>query len=152
MDIFRKLLVLGLSEAVRKGPLHLQMPNCGVPNGDPQIVNVDILGKPSLFIWNEIDALEVRIAVWWDYDHFSNPVSNQEPFFGAGPLAHKRQYPNFVGATASGWLERKAGLYIQGFGRDGIIHTYLRRDMREMLVEMPDPQPLGFQPEGRFYF
>lgn len=49
--------------------------------------------------------------------------------------------------SASGWLERRTGQWLQ---RGGRVH-YLARDRRAALEAIPPIEPQGFAPKGRFF-
>jgi len=157
MDNYRKLLVLGGNEAVRRGELSLVAPEGDAPIDEDGHLFADIAGYPSVVMWNSISVGELRISVWWDYDHLKHPQAEasgnaRESFKLSQPLAKKVHYPKFVGATASAWLERKTGTHLQGHGKRNIFDTYLRTDMREKLRAVPDPKPEGYEAEGKFFF
>ncbi len=156
MDDYRKLLVLGVNEAVRQGRLSLVAPEGDAPTGEDGHIFTELAGYPSVVIWNSISVGELRVSVWWNYDHSKHPQAEspgnaRESFALSRPLAKKIYYPKFVGATASAWLERKTGTHLQGHGKKNIFDTYLRTDMREKLRAIPDPEPEGYKAEGQFF-
>ena len=98
----------------------------------------------------------MQISVWWDYDHKKHPQADlqgsfQEKFATRAPLAKENKLLLFVGAVASGWLERKDGKYLQGMGRRGILDHYIRRNDHQKLISLHDPKPMGFKIEGAFH-
>lgn len=152
MNNHRKLLVLGLNEVLRTGNVSLD-PAQQIVDGHMQ---TEIAGRPSVVIWHGISGDEVHIAVWWDYDHSKHPQANlegnqRERFHGPSPLAKPQHYPKFVGAFSSGWVERRTGAYIQGFGDKGLDEVYTRRGEAEELLAIPKPIPMGFEAEGKFF-
>lgn len=152
MNNHRKLLVLGLNELLRVGKVSLD-PAQEVLDGHLQ---TEIAGRPSVVIWCGISCDEIRITVWWDYDHSKHPQANlegnqRERFHGPSPLAKPQHYPRFVGAFSSGWLERRTGAYIQGRGGQGLGEVYTRRTDAEVLSDLPNPIPMGFKAEGKFF-
>lgn len=156
MDGYRKLLILAVNEAVRQGKISLDAPASDAPTDENGHLFTELAGFPSVVIWSSINVGELRISVWWDYDHSRHPQAEslgnaRETFTSAEPLAKRSAYSKFVGATASAWLERKTGKYIQGYGKDNIIYTYLRTNMREKLRAIPDPKPVGYGAEGKFF-
>ncbi|WP_285295554.1 hypothetical protein [Aureimonas altamirensis] len=156
MNNFRKLLVLGLNEALGRDLLTLEAPRSDAPTNEDSHAMFEIAGFPSVFLWSSISVGELRISVWWDYDHSNHPQADspgnsKETFSLSQPLAKRNKYPKFVGATASAWLERKTGKHLQGEGKQGVFHTYLRADMKERLRSMPAPTPIGYQAEGQFF-
>lgn len=156
MNDFRKLLVLGVNEAVRQGKLSLHAPLSDEYTDENGYLMTTLAGRPAVVIWSSIGFGEIRVSVWWDYDHSKHPQaeltgSSREQFQTSRPLAKKAYYPKFVGATASAWLERKTGCFLQGTSEKRIFDTYLRRGMKAVLREIPDPKPLGYEAEGRFF-
>jgi hypothetical protein len=156
MDNYRKLLILGVNEAVRQGKISLAAPEGDAPTDEHGHLFTDLAGYPSVVIWNSISVGELEISVWWNYDHSKHPQAEssgnaRESFNMSRPLAKKVHYPKFVGATASAWLERKTGTYLQGHGKRNIVNTYLRTDMREKLRAVPTPKPDGYEAEGKFF-
>jgi len=84
----------------------------------------------SVIIWRNIGFGELHISIWWKYNHNNHPQANlkgnqKENFNLSQPLANRNQYRKFVGVTASCWLERKRGKYIQGTNRESIFDTYM---------------------------
>lgn len=64
------------------------------------------------------------------------------------PAARKRA--QFVGATASVWLERKDGLFIQGAPAP-LFDVYTRKGVEKELSEVPWEEPRGFKISGDYY-
>lgn len=156
MNAHRKLLILGLNEAIQQGKISLSAPLEDAPTDEKGHLFVDVHGFPSVVLWNSISVGELRVSVWWNYDHSRHPQAElsgdaRESFRGSKPLAKRSHYLKFVGATASGWLERNTGTYLQGTGSQGVFDTYLRKDMREHLQAIPEPSPKGYSPEGKFF-
>lgn len=118
----------------------------------------DLAGKPSVINWFDAGFEELRISVWWDYDHSKHPQayadfpdsdSNKEKFRTTQPLAKPQHYPKFVGVTFSFYLERKAGKWIQG-KEDKFkgFDRYIRRGIQDQLDALPDVFPNGFKVSG----
>ncbi len=147
--MFRILLAHSLNQAVQANLLSL-VPGTRDTNPEEKgWANFIIAGRPSIFAWHSIGSNELKIAVWWDYDHAKNPAASSELFSAWGPLAKQYRYREFVGALAAGWLERTRGVYIQGFGDDdGIIDPYCRQSSKNYLRSLPTPMPRGFLMEG----
>ncbi|UIK20256.1 hypothetical protein [Rhizobium leguminosarum] len=108
----RKLMVLAVNEAVKQGLLSLEAPPNDGPTDEDGHLIAEIAGRPSVVNWSSISAGEVRVSVWWDYDHSKNPQANEkgdyrESFSSTQPLAKDSHYPKFVGVTVSGWLNEK---------------------------------------------
>lgn len=129
---------------------------------DPQRIDnghvfADLFGYPTVILWSDIGFQELRISVWWKYDHSLHPQANldgnaKENFDCASPLSKPQHYRKFVGVTASGWLERKSGKYLQGKNQRGIFEVYTRRGERIELEKLPIPEPKGFAIEGKVHF
>lgn len=152
MNPHRKLLVLGLNEALRTGRISLDP--AGDENGH---LFARIAGHDSIVCWSAINAGELRLSVWWKYDHDKHPQANlqgnqRENFNGSSPLAKSQHYPRFVGAVVAGWVERSSGKFLQGHGARGLFDVYTRRGERAELDEIPTPPTNGFEPEGQFFF
>lgn len=144
-------MVLGLNEALRHGAVALD--STGEEEGHLFPVIAD---HPSVVSWNTISAGELRLSVWWKYDHSKHPQANlqgaqQERFRTSSPLAKPQHYPKFVGAVVSGWIERRTGKFVQGRGSEGLFDIYTRRGERENLDAISTPRPDGFAIEGKFF-
>lgn len=152
MHTHRKLLVLGLNELLERGLLSLD-PAVPVHAGH---LLTSIAEEPSVIIWNGISGDEVSLSVWWKYDHSKHPQadlegSQRESFHGPTPLAKPLHYQKFVGAFASGWVERRTGRFLQGVGSAGLNEAYTRRTDVGALQALPTPTPAGFKAEGKFF-
>ncbi|HKY21342.1 MAG TPA: hypothetical protein VJM31_08990 [Vicinamibacterales bacterium] len=146
----RKLLVTGLNHVVEQGLISL-----AGQDEEQGHVFATLLGRPSVILWNGISAQELRLSVWWDYDHSNHPQANlgdnmRERFQTDQPLAKERHYPKFVAGVVSGWVERKTGRWLQGEGQKN-LSVWLRPDAKETLREVPNPVGNGFDVEGRFF-
>lgn len=151
MNPYRKLLMLGVNHLLSEGLIDLN--SQADVSGHTQAT---LAGRDAVIQWNGIGSGELRVTVWWDYDHSNHPQANltgnsREEFRTSTPLAKRHHYPKFVGVTASGWLERKAGKYLQGEGSSGIFDTYARRGALALLDAVPDPTPAGYQASGSFH-
>lgn len=156
MNNYRKLLILALNEALDRRLLTLDAPRTDAPTDEDGHAMFEVAGFHSVFLWNSISVGELRVSIWWNYDHSNHPQANspgnsKETFSLSRPLARRTKYPNFVGATASAWLGRKTDKHLQGEGKRGVFDTYLRADMKERLNSMPEPKPIGYQAEGPFF-
>lgn len=154
MNPYRKLMVLGLNELLMRGLLSLDWD--GETNDNAAYIETNIGGYNSIIAWTGIGFGEVRISVWWKYDHNKHPQANlsgneRESFSTSRPLAKKQHYPKFVGVVCSAWLERKRGKYLQGKGNDYLFDKYTRSGELEHLKQLPNPVPLGYEPEGNFH-
>lgn len=148
---YKKLLIAALNELLNRKLVSLTAPDDSVD--EKGHVFLEIFGYPSVVMWDDIGFEELRISVWWKYDQTLHPQANltgnaKESFSCASPLANKVHYNKFVGVTASGWLERKAGKYLQGKGNRGIFEIYTRKGEKAELEKIVAPAPNGFDIEG----
>ncbi|MGI4947396.1 MAG: hypothetical protein ACRYHC_01695 [Janthinobacterium lividum] len=149
MDPLRKLLVLATNYLIESGQIDLASQEDVKGN-----LQANIGGRNSVITWNGIGAGEVRVSIWWDYEHDKHPQANlggnsRERFLTSAPLAKRQHYQKFVGVVVSAWLERETGRYLQGTGRDFLPDKYVRRGALALIDALPDPVPLGFSAEGR---
>jgi hypothetical protein len=155
MNPHRKLLVLGVNELLIRGLISLDWDGSSIEGAAH--IEVVLAGHSSIVAWSGIGLGEIRVSVWWKYDHSNHPQANlsgshREKFLPGSPLAKRQHYPKFVAAVSGGWLERKDGKYLMGKGNQGVLDRYIGRAESEYLVNMPNPVPLGFAQEGRFHF
>lgn len=152
MNPHRKLLVLGLNEALRSASVSLD------PISDQKgHLFASIAGHDSVVSWSAINLGELRLSVWWKYDHSKHPQADlqgnqREDFTGSSPLAKFQHYPRFVGVVVAGWVERSTGKFLQGYGSEGLFDVYTRRGERVELERIPSPIANGFAPEGQLFF
>ena len=149
MHTHRKLLVLGLNELLERRLLSL---DSAMPVKDGHL-QIEIADEPSVIIWRDIGSDEIELSVWWKYEHAKHPQKdlqgNQcESFHGPTPLSKPQHYPNFVGAFASGWLNRRDQAHLQGYGAKDIFEKYTRRGEEAVLQAIPTPAPMGFKIDG----
>jgi hypothetical protein len=154
MNSHRKLLVLALNELLERKLVSLDDPGNGADGSGH--LSVLLAGSPSMITWNDISGGEQRLSVWWKYDHSRHPQANlegnaRETFSGSSPLAKSQHYPKFVGVTASCWVERRTGKWLQGRGRENLFDVYTRRNELAALEALPDPIPMGYKAEGKFF-
>lgn len=157
MDKYRKLMIHGINAALDSGRLTLETPPNDGPTNEDGHIETMIAGQPSIVAWSSIGYGEVRVSVWWKYNHSAHPQANlqgnmREQFHTSSPLAKRSKYPAFVGATVSGWLERKTSKHLQGKGSERLFDIYLRKGEKEALEGLPEPKPKGYLAEGKFYF
>jgi hypothetical protein len=124
-------------------PIHLLPPEHG------HIV-VELAGQPSCIVWHDVGSGELSVSVWWkfDYEAYSRRTSSITNFATTMPAA--RRYSQFAGATASIWLERKGGLFIQGTPAR-LFDVYTRKGVEKELSELPWEVPRGFKISGDYY-
>lgn len=156
MHELRKIMVLGLNEAIKQGRISLDAPPIDASTDEDGYLMTEIAGRPAVVNWSSISAGEIRISVWWDYDHSKHPQADahgdyRESFSLSQPLAKDSYYPKFVGVTVSGWLERKTGKHLQGKGKEHLFDVYMRRGSKELLQKLPEPKPIGYETEGKFF-
>ena len=142
----RKLLVLGLNEALARGLVTLDATQ--EANGH---TFVQIAGRGSVVLWRDIGHGELRLSVWWGFDLGRHPQAEDERFITSVPLAKRSRYREFVDVLASGFVERRTSPHLQGKGGGGLFDTYARRYACEVLAGIPDPVPAGFAVSGRFF-
>ncbi len=145
----RKLLVLAANHLLQN-----QLMSLNGSGGEEHYCEAVIAGRNSIIQWHDIGFQELRISVWWDYDHSRHPQANltgnsKEQFRTPTPLANRQHYRRFVGATVSGWLERKNGKFLQGKGKRGLFDLYRRQEAIPTLEVLPVPEAKGFLAEGR---
>lgn len=152
----RKLLILGTNILLERKLISLKADedDYGTENQKGHIF-VDIENNLSVVLWENIGFSELRISVWWKYNHDKHPQANlsgnaRENFRTSEPLAKRSKYRDFVGVTVSGWLERRTGKYLMGKGRRGLTGLYTRKDDKLELEKLPIPKPNGYLPEGKF--
>ena len=150
----RNLLVAAVNELLASNRISLDE-NAAQDDKGHHFCN--ILNFPSVVMWQDISFGELRISVWWKYDHSKHPQANltgntRENFNCSSPLAKRFRYKEFVGVTATGWLERKTGKYLQGKDRKAIFDIYTRSTEKEVLENLPAQQPNGFNVDGKFHF
>jgi len=126
-------------------PLHLSPPAHGH-------IIVELAGHPSAIVWHDVGYGELSISVWWqfDFEAYLRRKPLQASFATTLPTASRTKYPKLVGATASLWLERKSGLFIQG-SPARLFDVYTRKGLEKELSELPLVEPKGFKTSGPFY-
>lgn len=157
MDPLRNLVIIGVNAALEAGRIALHPPPTNAPNdnGSGHLL-VSLVGFPSVVNWSDIGFGELRVSVWWKYDHSKHPQADaignsREQFDMTVPLAKRLHYPKFVGVTTSAWLERKTGVHLQGRGKERLFDVYIRRDEKENLAAIPTATPQGYKAEGPFF-
>jgi hypothetical protein len=153
----RNLLVAGVNDLLNKKLIILDSPGSQNTRNDQGYVFTEIFGFPSVVKWRDIGFGELEISVWWKYDHSRHPQvelegNSRENFNSTTPLARKELYKNFVGVTATAWLEREKGKHLMGKNRERLVGIYTRKGEKSELEKMPVQIPLGFEAEGKFYF
>lgn len=154
---YRNLLVAAINELLKNGLISLNAPTNVVSNREDGHFLTTLFDFPSVVLWQDIGFEELRISVWWKYDHTMHPQANlkgndRENFNHSSPLANRQHYKKFVGVVASAWLERKTGKYIQGKNNESIFDVYTRNGEKAELEKLPIQNPKGFKIEGKFRF
>ncbi|ACU60486.1 hypothetical protein [Chitinophaga pinensis] len=157
IDPYRKLLIAATNELLQRGLITLESKSGSYSHEPKGHVLLDLFGFPSVVLWDDIGFEELRISVWWKYDHSSHPQANltgnsREKFSMSSPLAARAYYKKFVGVTASAWLERRTGKHLQGKNRDKIFDIYTRNGELAEMEKLPYPYPKGFRAQGKFFF
>lgn len=147
MDDYRNLIVHA-TNLVLANDLISTAP--GTETKDGHII-CELLSFSTAICWHDAGFDEIRISVWWKYNHDRHPQKQDESFNLTIPLAKRKFYPNFVGVTASAWMERRNGPHIQGVGRNNIFDIYTRQGERSSLKSQPRAIANGFKSEGKFY-
>ena len=137
MDGHRKLLILALNELLSRKLISLD----GHDEKSGYVI-AELGGENTAITWFVLSDQELRISVWWKYDHSRHPQANlegnaREKFITSSPVAKKQHYPKFVGVTVSGRLERKTGKHLQGTGHNRLFDIYTRRGEKAVLGEFP---------------
>lgn len=156
MNAYRKLLVLGINELLERGLIRFDYTE-EESRGDGGHITATIAGETSEILWEPIGSGELRISIWWKFEVDKHPQVNltgaqRESYRCATPLAKSQHYPKFIGAMASGWLERERGRYLMGKGTERMTNTYMRRGEKPILDAIPTPVPNGYSAEGKFIF
>jgi|GEM_PF-563280 len=157
LNPYRNLLVAGVNYLVKNKLITLEDSTIQSKRDNQGYVITEIFGFPSVVKWRDIGFGELEISIWWKYDHSRHPQAElegnrRENFNSTTPLARKELYKNFVGITASGWLERKEGKHLMGKDKERLVGIYTRKGEKSALEKMPVQVPLGFDAEGKFYF
>lgn len=155
MNPYRKLLVAAVNELLDSKHISLDGKDENFSQSGHIITN--LFGYTTVILWTDIGFEELRVSVWWKYDHSLHPQANltgssRENFTLEKPLAKKQHYKKFVGVVASAWLERRDGKHLQGKKNRAIFEVYTRRGEKEELETILDPKPKGFKAEGKFRF
>lgn len=157
LNPYRNLLVAGVNYLIKNELITLEDSTTQNKRHNQEYVITEIFGFPSVVKWRDIGFGELEISIWWKYDHSRHPQAElegnrRENFNSTTPLARKELYKNFVGITASGWLERKEGKHLMGKDKERLVGIYTRKGEKSALEKMPMQVPLGFDAEGKFYF
>src|ERR1700744_5174963 len=70
---YRKLLIAGTNELLRRGLISLIYEKQPKISEDGYVLVDDLLGYTAAILWNEISYQELRISVWWKYNHSLHP-------------------------------------------------------------------------------
>ncbi|MFP1762441.1 hypothetical protein [Lonsdalea quercina] len=154
MTPLRNLLVIGTNYLVDNKCINLD--GGTDENKSSGHVFADIYGRRSVIIWQEIHCGEIKITVWWDYDHEKYLYANskgvpKETYRTSKPLVKPKHYPKIVGAMVSGWLERQESKHLQGENNLHLEDTYIRRTNKIALEKLPKTDGKGFKVSGKYF-
>ena len=130
MNPYRKLLVAAVNKLLSENLISLDATN--KKYADAGHIITELLGYTTVIIWEIAGFEELRVSVWWKYDHSLHPQANltgneRENFRLEKPLTKRQNYKKFVGVVVSSWLERKDGKYLQGENNRAIFGVYTRK-------------------------
>ena len=103
MNLYRKILILAINEIVQRESISLKFIGNYMPNDDEYgHIFADLDGVPSVIMWDSISHGELRISVWWNYDHSKNPAANsvgyaKEHFYSISPSLFKKSTNQICG-------------------------------------------------------
>jgi len=151
MNNYRKLLVLATNHL-----LDIRLISLDPEGKEDGIVFANLAGENSVINWAHVSHGELRISVWWKYNRLlhagASPITGRREVFQCElPCINKVDYSGFLGAAASGWLERRMGKFLHGWEGRGIVCTYCRDSECAALHSWPDPVPTGYKAEGKFF-
>jgi hypothetical protein len=154
-DPYLNLLVAATNKLIEEKHISLALEGIN-QREDKGHIFTELFNYNSVIIWRNIGFGELLISVWWKYDNSKHPQVGlegelKENFTLPNPLAKKIYYRKFVGVVVSCWLERKDSKHIQGKNRKHISVHYSRRGELEVLKELPEQKPNGYEVAGKFY-
>jgi hypothetical protein len=123
------------------------------PSPEHGHIIVELAGYPTAIVWHDAGYGELSISVWWKFDvdsYLRSRSARIKPFAATVPITRRTRYPQFVGATASVWLERKEGLFIQG-EPPTLFDIYTRKEDVQEISEIPRQEPCRFGISGSYY-
>lgn len=155
IDPYRNLLVAATNFLLQENLISLEYDK-KIERSEKGHVITTLFNYTSVIMWNNIGYGELRISIWWKYDHSKHPQANlegneKEHFRTLSPLAKRQHYKKFVGVVASCNLERMDGKFLQGKKRDGIFSIYTRRSDKQEFENLPIQTPNGYETEGIIY-
>ncbi len=134
----RDLLCIALNEIIKCKRININNHNEKVV--DDSIFTV-IEGKKSKISWRDIGYGEVRITIWWGIKPACVDVPTTKPF--------NRNMVDALDVCCSGWLERREGIWLQGYGGDFIFDTYCAKSAELDLFSIPEIETNGYNKEGK---
>lgn len=156
IDPYRNLLIAAVNELLKGKHISLN-PDLVNSKQEKGHVFLNLFGHPSVIIWRDGGFDELLISVWWKYNHDKHPQAKMEGNYKESfnlemPLAKHQDYKKFVGVTASCWMERRSGQYLQGENREYLSYIYTRKGELKQLKELPYQKPMGYESTGSFRF
>lgn len=137
----RDLICIAINEIIKCERIDISNPNEEIIDGS---IYTEIIGKKSKISWRGIGYGEVRITIWWGI----KPAYIDSP--ATKPL--NRKMIDALDVCCSGWLERKEGKWLQGYGSDWIFDTYCSKSAEIDLYSIPKVETIGYNKEGKNYF
>ncbi|MDY0201880.1 MAG: hypothetical protein RBR40_12930 [Tenuifilaceae bacterium] len=135
----RELLCAGLNELIRGDCIDINDSNT---KGSDGAIYTTVCGKKSKVSWRYYNHGEIRITIWWGVK------STCKDSIATLPLNKNKK--DAFDACCSGWLEREEGIWLQGYGRQGLVDTYCARSAEEELFAIREIIPLGYNKEGLY--
>lgn len=101
-----------------------------------------LANEKTVINWKSIGYGELRLTVWWKYNHSSYlkvnlKDNNQKKMYFNLPLVRHNKYSSFVGVIVSGWLERRSSKHLQGNGENGLFNIYTIPVSFQNVLEQP---------------
>lgn len=113
---------------------------------EPIIIEADVCGKRSIIICNTHCFEELHITIWWGYKLDKVP-ENAECADPLSTLPKNKIHDARVG----GWIERKDGIWIQGYSDYELSSNYCSVMAKKDLEKIPVFMSQKIQRTGVFY-
>jgi hypothetical protein len=134
MNILRNLLTEAINHTIKEKKVDLYSLND--IEGQCKCKIFDTL---SFIEWRGIDHGEIRFTIYWGIDQKSTQANKLQLLNG--------EILSFL-ASASGWLERKDGKWLQGIHNESITNSFCTSDAKKELAIQPKILGLGFKKSG----